>query len=218
MLWRGLREPIGSWNTTWTWRRNLFSSSPLRRAGSRPEIETFPEYGLTRPSSARPRVVFPQPDSPAMQKTSPGPTSKETPSTARTSPSEPPKSRREANRTCRSHTSSPAAWPRVPSAIKPSPLRRRGGRQQGASRAFPEPGLSCRRARRRQDSGDGKRSPEVLPPGRAGRLGAQQRSEEHTSELQSPDHLVCRLLLEKKKKKNKTIDIYKRKKKRKTIN
>src|SRR5258708_17227439 len=28
----------------------------------------------------------------------------------------------------------------------------------------------------------------------------QNRSEEHTSELQSPDHLVCRLLLEKKKK------------------
>src|SRR4051794_41707373 len=29
-----------------------------------------------------------------------------------------------------------------------------------------------------------------------------RRSEEHTSELQSPVHLVCRLLLEKKKKKN----------------
>src|SRR5438552_11401595 len=29
------------------------------------------------------------------------------------------------------------------------------------------------------------------------------RSEEHTSELQSPDHLVCRLLLEKKKQSNK---------------
>src|SRR5947208_12000665 len=29
----------------------------------------------------------------------------------------------------------------------------------------------------------------------------ETRSEEHTSELQSPDHLVCRLLLEKKKKK-----------------
>src|SRR5258708_8297598 len=28
---------------------------------------------------------------------------------------------------------------------------------------------------------------------------AASRSEEHTSELQSPDHLVCRLLLEKKK-------------------
>src|SRR5438552_11123543 len=32
------------------------------------------------------------------------------------------------------------------------------------------------------------------------RLYRLQRSEEHTSELQSPDHLVCRLLLEKKKK------------------
>src|SRR5574344_2466335 len=32
-----------------------------------------------------------------------------------------------------------------------------------------------------------------------GRLVAVDRSEEHTSELQSPDHLVCRLLLEKKK-------------------
>src|SRR5258708_29933831 len=28
---------------------------------------------------------------------------------------------------------------------------------------------------------------------------SKSRSEEHTSELQSPDHLVCRLLLEKKK-------------------
>src|SRR5258708_8198334 len=34
---------------------------------------------------------------------------------------------------------------------------------------------------------------------RAGARGAcAVRSEEHTSELQSPDHLVCRLLLEKK--------------------
>src|SRR5258708_12521122 len=36
-----------------------------------------------------------------------------------------------------------------------------------------------------------------MPPRLAGRVS---RSEEHTSELQSPDHLVCRLLLEKKKK------------------
>src|SRR5690348_17397967 len=35
----------------------------------------------------------------------------------------------------------------------------------------------------------------------AERLGFADRSEEHTSELQSPVHLVCRLLLEKKKKK-----------------
>src|SRR5947208_5414022 len=33
-------------------------------------------------------------------------------------------------------------------------------------------------------------------------LRVRARSEEHTSELQSPDHLVCRLLLEKKKNKN----------------
>src|SRR5258708_31670728 len=33
----------------------------------------------------------------------------------------------------------------------------------------------------------------------AGCLLSGLRSEEHTSELQSPDHLVCRLLLEKKK-------------------
>src|SRR5438094_3032592 len=32
------------------------------------------------------------------------------------------------------------------------------------------------------------------------------RSEEHTSELQSPYDLVCRLLLEKKKKKNKKVN------------
>src|SRR5207244_11897796 len=31
------------------------------------------------------------------------------------------------------------------------------------------------------------------------RVESVRRSEEHTSELQSPDHLVCRLLLEKKK-------------------
>src|SRR5258708_29945028 len=40
------------------------------------------------------------------------------------------------------------------------------------------------------------RAREVQRPGGPGR---QARSEEHTSELQSPDHLVCRLLLEKKK-------------------
>src|SRR5258708_12647219 len=43
----------------------------------------------------------------------------------------------------------------------------------------------------------GKLGGEVAPQsGGAARLAA--RSEEHTSELQSPDHLVCRLLLEKK--------------------
>src|SRR5690348_17642805 len=47
-----------------------------------------------------------------------------------------------------------------------------------------------RRARRRAHRrGRRRRAPAVL-----------DRSEEHTSELQSPVHLVCRLLLEKKKK------------------
>src|SRR5438552_6661283 len=39
----------------------------------------------------------------------------------------------------------------------------------------------------------GRRSPKLRNSSRS------LRSEEHTSELQSPDHLVCRLLLEKKK-------------------
>src|SRR5258708_15531815 len=40
----------------------------------------------------------------------------------------------------------------------------------------------------------GKSAPPSASPGG----GADLRSEEHTSELQSPDHLVCRLLLGKK--------------------
>src|SRR5256885_8686172 len=56
---------------------------------------------------------------------------------------------------------------------------------------------------------------DTLPPGTARnvaqlcRLRTQgdvaQRSEEHTSELQSPCNLVCRLLLEKKKRKPTTL-------------
>src|SRR5438552_7545049 len=40
-----------------------------------------------------------------------------------------------------------------------------------------------------------------------GHGGGPWRSEEHTSELQSPDHLVCRLLLEKKKTIAPSIDM-----------
>src|SRR5713226_6963051 len=42
------------------------------------------------------------------------------------------------------------------------------------------------------------------------------RSEEHTSELQSPVHLVCRLLLEKKKNKINMLTIYEKKNKQPT--
>src|SRR2546422_4051723 len=53
-----------------------------------------------------------------------------------------------------------------------------------------------RRAARRGDAQGTRQEP--LP---AIGLRRQRRSEEHTSELQSRLHLVCRLLLEKKKKK-----------------
>src|SRR5947208_10257023 len=59
-------------------------------------------------------------------------------------------------------------------------------RSSATSRLCPRTGPSAGTSRRRS----GKAYP--------------HRSEEHTSELQSPDHLVCRLLLEKKKKKEKT--------------
>src|SRR5437764_3388083 len=39
-----------------------------------------------------------------------------------------------------------------------------------------------------------------------GRQHADERSEEHTSELQSPMYLVCRLLLEKKKNANEPLN------------
>src|SRR5690348_5303026 len=91
----------------------------------------------------------------------------------------------------------------------PAELSRQGDRQ-GARRSY----QSCRGARlrlrldtrpdRRPGSLRSSTAPVLVrhdrrvPEGIAGVL----RSEEHTSELQSPVHLVCRLLLEKKKKTN----------------
>src|SRR2546426_8397311 len=61
-----------------------------------------------------------------------------------------------------------------------------------------------------RDARAGRLSAEGEEPARGGvrarpraRGRRASRSEEHTSELQSPCNLVCRLLLEKKKKKNK---------------
>src|SRR6266446_9948619 len=58
-------------------------------------------------------------------------------------------------------------------------------------------------------------------PGRSplpwGRPGTGGRSEEHTSELQSPCNLVCRLLLEKKKKIKKQLKKKTKKKTKKTV-
>src|SRR5690348_17870309 len=63
-----------------------------------------------------------------------------------------------------------------------------------------------RRARPRRDRPHGRARLDggrVDQPVADAGLREQVRSEEHTSELQSPVHLVCRLLLEKKKKKKK---------------
>src|SRR6476620_12780261 len=58
-------------------------------------------------------------------------------------------------------------------------------------------------------------SPPAWPPGRPRCAGAAaRRSEEHTSELQSRQYLVCRLLLDKKK--NNNCLLYFRKKKKQT--
>src|SRR5207244_9277841 len=75
-------------------------------------------------------------------------------------------------------------------------------------------GVGTRRHRHEEDRDvhlpGAARDPRVRGPRRAllerdrPRVGGRvpvERSEEHTSELQSPDHLVCRLLLEKKNSK-----------------
>src|SRR6266581_5807289 len=54
------------------------------------------------------------------------------------------------------------------------------------------------------------RDASVVPPHQEQPRPHRRRSEEHTSELQSPVHLVCRLLLEKKKQ-SPSHKIYKKK-------
>src|SRR2546426_8433204 len=58
----------------------------------------------------------------------------------------------------------------------------------------------CVRCVRRRAGHGPRRRVEPRRPDRRGVQSAHRRSEEHTSELQSPCNLVCRLLLEKKKK------------------
>src|SRR5256885_3391542 len=64
-----------------------------------------------------------------------------------------------------------------------------------------EPGGRHRQRPRPTGQGDCRTG----PPGRD-----SGRSEEHTSELQSPCNLVCRLLLEKKKQRGRLTSIYER--------
>src|SRR5438552_12353187 len=79
-------------------------------------------------------------------------------------------------------TSSPAPLPRSST--------RSPGRRSARSVGFPQPRLAVGSI-----PTDASSAAEYVAP------QVSSRSEEHTSELQSPDHLVCRLLLEKKKQK-----------------
>src|SRR5262249_60683170 len=80
---------------------------------------------------------------------------------------------------------------RPPPALPSSPTRRSSDLPHRATFGRPQARARSGRGSPRRDTGIGLR---------AGR----QRSEEHTSELQSLTNLVCRLLLEKKKKTTKT--------------
>src|SRR2546422_2622300 len=88
-------------------------------------------------------------------------------------------------------------------------------RRPPRSTLFPYTTLFRSRRNRRGARDDARRGPRALSPCGETLEGAhvlnshelpdaklQERSEEHTSELQSRLHLVCRLLLEKKKKTN----------------
>src|SRR5690348_17593674 len=80
-----------------------------------------------------------------------------------------------------------------------SDLERRIRRRRGSARGGGT-GTGSRRARRPRPRTRRRRGPRTSTARRS-RPPSATRSEEHTSELQSPVHLVCRLLLEKKKKK-----------------
>src|SRR5688572_32384876 len=75
-------------------------------------------------------------------------------------------------------------------------------RSVGQADAHPVSGADQHRLGAREDAAVHGEGVEVEHHRRIGCGGARLRSEEHTSELQSQSNLVCRLLLEKKKKKN----------------
>src|SRR5437867_9832479 len=91
----------------------------------------------------------------------------------------------------RRHTRSYGDWS---SDVCSSDLSSGQGERDGRQDARNRPGL------RRREPGDERRHREVQNAETSQEGGqARGRSEEHTSELQSPYDLVCRLLLEKKK-------------------
>ena len=83
---RGLRDEAGSWKTNCRRRRMGRMSRRPKPVRSRPSKRTRPPVGSTRRSTARPSVVFPQPDSPTSVRICPRWMHRSTPSTARTCP------------------------------------------------------------------------------------------------------------------------------------
>src|SRR5437867_9728200 len=107
------------------------------------------------------------------------------------------RSRRSALRCCSLATMALSRWGQVSDYTIGSA---RGSRVDPAGWLDSEPMATQRKNRRKKPdrrSGDDRRTKDV-PVEAERRTG--ERSEEHTSELQSPYDLVCRLLLEKKKK------------------
>src|SRR5947208_12069692 len=98
----------------------------------------------------------------------------------------------------------PIGAPRRSSALPQKPtatpsVRRACARPSRCSPSRASPRASCPQV---PPSRNESREPaQTVDRSRAKSVAQIPRSEEHTSELQSPDHLVCRLLLEKKKKK-----------------
>src|SRR5207244_11333188 len=101
--------------------------------------------------------------------------------------------------------------PVLPAALPSFPTRRSsdliGGRSDRLLRARPGRAVLRPAWPQRQGAASERRPAGGQLPARPGSAAilcqvrpaadAERRSEEHTSELQSPDHLVCRLLLEK---------------------
>src|SRR5256885_3221338 len=77
-------------------------------------------------------------------------------------------------------------------------MRCRPKRTRASTRRTP-PQLRSPPTQQRSKGRSGSRARPELPPCRCNASRRYHRSEEHTSELQSPCNLVCRLLLEKKK-------------------
>src|SRR3989449_8491073 len=92
------------------------------------------------------------------------------------------------------------------SCPRPRTSRSFGGRSTAASTRCREGTRRGRKpagvAYRHEEASEEGQGPQASAPSHAGARAVHrgERSEEHTSELQSRLHLVCRLLLEKKKK------------------